>query len=289
MSKGDSDQDGDRLRWLTMPVVLAITAAYLAMWAVYGVLVYKTTGLQRGGLFGDMFGAFNALVSGLAMLGVVVAILLQREQNRMQAQELKLQRQELQETREELKGQREALEAQNVHAQAQAQAAQDQLGRWDKDYIERNKPVVFSDRAEDREDRGGNYHYVMRNVGGGFAVNVYFIDAAHPFETPLALGSLAPNAERQMPMAVNRALASAENGLRHLLIAEGPATRTTQWTPTLNFRTADNDIRKGQVQHRVARVQNPSPAGEPQPLRVFLENNRLNLLTQLESLNPSEE
>jgi len=47
----------------------------------------------------------NALFSGLAFLGVIVAILLQRE-------ELKLQREELAQTREELRRQGEALEAQ---------------------------------------------------------------------------------------------------------------------------------------------------------------------------------
>lgn len=50
-----------------------------------------------------MFGAFNAFASGIAMLGVIAAILLQREQNQMQAEELRLQRIELEQTREELK------------------------------------------------------------------------------------------------------------------------------------------------------------------------------------------
>ena len=50
-----------------------------------------------------MFGAFNAFASGIAILGVIAAILLQREQNQMQAEELRLQRIELEQTREELK------------------------------------------------------------------------------------------------------------------------------------------------------------------------------------------
>lgn len=49
-----------------------------------------------------MFGALNAFVSGLAMLGVVAAILLQRDQLRMQAKELELQRVELKATTEAL-------------------------------------------------------------------------------------------------------------------------------------------------------------------------------------------
>ncbi len=54
------------------------------------------------GTFGDMFGSVNALFSGLALAGVVIAII-------MQSQELKLQREELRDTREELKGQKEQL------------------------------------------------------------------------------------------------------------------------------------------------------------------------------------
>jgi hypothetical protein len=48
------------------------------------------------GQFGDLFGSINALFSGLAFVGVFVAILLQK-------QELNLQRQELRETRLEMK------------------------------------------------------------------------------------------------------------------------------------------------------------------------------------------
>ena len=50
------------------------------------------------GTFGDMFGAVNALFSGLAFAGIIVAIMMQRE-------DLKLQQ-------EELTGSRKAQEAQ---------------------------------------------------------------------------------------------------------------------------------------------------------------------------------
>lgn len=61
---------------------------------------------QDRGTFGDMFGAANALFSGLAFVGVITAILLQKN-------ELKLQREELGYTRAELKGQKEQLRAQS--------------------------------------------------------------------------------------------------------------------------------------------------------------------------------
>ncbi len=58
------------------------------------------------GDFGGQFGAINALFSGLAFVGVIAALILQKR-------ELALQRQELEQTREELRGQKEQLEAQN--------------------------------------------------------------------------------------------------------------------------------------------------------------------------------
>lgn len=62
---------------------------------------------EERGQFGDMFGAVNALFSGFAFAGIIVTILLQRE-------ELTLQRQELELTREELKLTRKEFEDQNL-------------------------------------------------------------------------------------------------------------------------------------------------------------------------------
>jgi hypothetical protein len=58
------------------------------------------------GLFGDQFGAVNALFSGLAFAGLIYTILLQKE-------ELKAQREELTLTRQEIEGQKLELKAQN--------------------------------------------------------------------------------------------------------------------------------------------------------------------------------
>ncbi|HBR68696.1 MAG TPA: hypothetical protein DEA55_04885 [Rhodospirillaceae bacterium] len=61
--------------------------------------VFNISQLNDRGVFGDMFGSINALFSGLAFVGVIVAILLQKE--------------ELEEQRSELKLTREAFEEQN--------------------------------------------------------------------------------------------------------------------------------------------------------------------------------
>lgn len=56
-------------------------------------------------LFGDSFGAMNAVISGLAFVAFIVTLI-------MQGRELKLQRAELEDTRKELRGARRAQEAQ---------------------------------------------------------------------------------------------------------------------------------------------------------------------------------
>ena len=43
------------------------------------------------------------------------------------------------------------------------------------EHIQRNKPVVYIDRVEHSHDPT-NYHYVLHNAGGGFAINVYMYD-----------------------------------------------------------------------------------------------------------------
>lgn len=84
---------------------------------VFGILAYRAnpTWAQRG-QFGDMFGAINALFSGLALGGVIYAIFLQRE-------ELHLQRRELASTRDELRRSAEAQEKQLAMMQETAEIA----------------------------------------------------------------------------------------------------------------------------------------------------------------------
>lgn len=80
--------------------------AVFAIWLLSWILIDGFIADPDRGTFGDMFGAVNALFSGLAFAGLIVTLLYQKE-------ELKLQREELAQTREELKGQREEFEEQN--------------------------------------------------------------------------------------------------------------------------------------------------------------------------------
>ena len=88
--------------WIVLAIIGVIAAWGLSWWLINRNIDCAT---DRG-TFGDMFGAVNALFSGLAFAGLIVTLLYQKE-------ELKLQREELAQTREELKGQREEFEEQN--------------------------------------------------------------------------------------------------------------------------------------------------------------------------------
>ena len=77
----------------------------IAVWALTFLLLFIGESEIRG-QFGDMFGAVNALFSGLAFVGLIITLVLQKT-------ELGLQREELEQTREELKNQRIEFETQN--------------------------------------------------------------------------------------------------------------------------------------------------------------------------------
>src|SRR5687768_11681898 len=79
----------------------------LLLWGLCWFLSYLiidggTEAWALRGQFGDMFGAINALFSGLAFAGIIITILLQ-------GRELALQRNELSLTRKEFKQQNETL------------------------------------------------------------------------------------------------------------------------------------------------------------------------------------
>ncbi len=95
---------------------LIIIILYGAFWAA---VFYLESDWTIRGQFGDMFGAINALFSGIALAGIIFAIYLQsqelaaqREELRLTREEMKLSRGEMERSREELKGQKEVMSTQ---------------------------------------------------------------------------------------------------------------------------------------------------------------------------------
>ena len=105
MCKDKTNKEETKSR-LWIWIIIAIVGV-IALWGLSWILIDKYIDSPTDqGTFGDKFGAVNALFSGLAFAGLIVTLLYQKE-------ELKLQREELAQTREELKGQREEFEEQN--------------------------------------------------------------------------------------------------------------------------------------------------------------------------------
>jgi hypothetical protein len=96
-----TDEDSDTGFIVTSVIV---TIVIIGLWILTYCLLKNLKETDRG-TFGDMFGSINALFSGLALAGIILTILLQRK-------ELKLQREELRETRTEFETQNETLKLQ---------------------------------------------------------------------------------------------------------------------------------------------------------------------------------
>jgi hypothetical protein len=96
-------------------------------WAVSAfVLRSLAPDLQARGLIGDSFGAINALFSGLALAGVVYAILQQNEARDQQARALDLQMEALRIQQAELRAQLNEMEAARGEMKRQTDAIEAQ-------------------------------------------------------------------------------------------------------------------------------------------------------------------
>jgi hypothetical protein len=75
--------------------VIAVAIGVVALWiGTPWLLSIIYPEMSERGQFGDMFGAVNALFSGLALLGAIYAIMQQSEELALQREELALTRKE---------------------------------------------------------------------------------------------------------------------------------------------------------------------------------------------------
>lgn len=104
-----------------------LAAFVIFIWATTALLLWLfLPSLEARGQFGDLFGAVNALFSGLAFAGLYSALKLQQSQLELQRNELTLQREELRMQREEMIASRAELASQvrAQHALVKASTAQ---------------------------------------------------------------------------------------------------------------------------------------------------------------------
>jgi hypothetical protein len=99
-----SDQTGKWINAWGFVVLLGVVAIWGLSWVLIDKYVISTnpslaTNEAAGGVFGDKFGAVNALFSGLAFTGVIWALILQRHDLRLQREEIAEQKATLQRQR----------------------------------------------------------------------------------------------------------------------------------------------------------------------------------------------
>ena len=91
------------------PVAIIIVGSWYGWWSY---TYSHASDMEARGQLGDLFGGINALFSGLALAGVVTAVVLQSHELQLQRVSMEKQREELELTRNEIKLQREQLELQ---------------------------------------------------------------------------------------------------------------------------------------------------------------------------------
>lgn len=98
--------------WIYALIFIGVICLWSLCWYLVVININDNDSWPHRGQFGDMFGAVNALFSGLAFAGIIITILLQRDELGLQRIELELTRTELQLTRKEFKDQNDTLSIQ---------------------------------------------------------------------------------------------------------------------------------------------------------------------------------
>lgn len=119
MSEGDKEGEN---KWLNAETITQGAVVMIAVWLVgtIGLHCFADGNVTKAGAIGDSFGAVNALFSGVALLGVAVAVILQTTElrdSRIAAQKSATAQEEqtrvLKSQTGVLKGQTRALQSQN--------------------------------------------------------------------------------------------------------------------------------------------------------------------------------
>jgi hypothetical protein len=95
MVTGTGIEEGSQQRsqWLWYCLIVSVIISVIVLWVVSPFVIHMLfKDWNQRGVFGDSFGAVNALFSGLALGGVIVAILLQSQELRHQREEIRMTR-----------------------------------------------------------------------------------------------------------------------------------------------------------------------------------------------------
>lgn len=151
-------------------LLLFLTIAYhpiLKHWVGY-------TKLESAAQFGDQYGALNCFISGLAFIGLVLTLLIQRE-------DLNLQRKEMRESREEFEKQTKQFTRQTTLMQTQINeeraAAKEQITLHEKStWMQETMGLIsrFADEIKSLECTCGDTPESINTVSGKQVVNLLY-------------------------------------------------------------------------------------------------------------------
>lgn len=118
-----------------------------------------------------------------------------------------------------------------------------------------NKPIVVVCYCPDDSYQG--FHYSLRNVGPGVAINIWLLARADNGSVLESAGALGAASDRRLPPTIRVALERRTSPV--VVFAEGLASRTAQWTMTINAVTADTS---NEVKTEILRLTEASQANE---------------------------
>ena len=103
-------------------LLIKMFAIVFLLWGVSAIVIYYLLdNWTDRGTIGDMFGAVNALFSGLALAGLLYTIFLQRDEIKMNRKEIDLNRKELKKSAEVQQKANKAMHEQSVQTHLTAQ------------------------------------------------------------------------------------------------------------------------------------------------------------------------
>lgn len=104
--------------------IFKIGGSVLVIWGISFWVINRFVNSDYRGIVGDMFGAVNALFSGLAFAGLIYTITVQRKELSLQREAVQMQTKELSLQREAIQMQTKELEAQHIETARSADQLQ---------------------------------------------------------------------------------------------------------------------------------------------------------------------
>ncbi len=113
---------------ISVLLISVISISFVIICWLFTYYIFKDSDNEYRGSFGSMFGGIESLFSGLAFCGIIITILqqsselkLQREEMGLQREEMRLQREEMIENRKELERTTKAQQEQSKSLNRQAE------------------------------------------------------------------------------------------------------------------------------------------------------------------------